>query len=63
MKSKRVSTTISPKASKMLDEMLATGLWGLNRAQVVREAIYRTLREREVRPILDHVLGRKGGGT
>lgn len=42
----RVRTTISPQAAKMLDELYSTGLWGISGlAGVVREAVYRTLRE------------------
>jgi len=42
----RLSLTISPQASAMLDELLATGLYGINgRAGVAQEFIYRGLRE------------------
>lgn len=42
----RVTASISPAAAKMVDELLATGLFGLHgRAGVVKEALYRMLRE------------------
>ena len=46
----RLSLTISPVASKMIDKLLATGLFGIHgRAGVAQELIYRGLRE-ELRP-------------
>jgi hypothetical protein len=41
----RVSVTIAPRASAMLDELLLTGLYGRNRAAIAQEFIYRGLRE------------------
>lgn len=45
----RVQTTIAPLTSKMIDALLATGLFGLNRALVVQELLYRSLRAEDVR--------------
>jgi hypothetical protein len=45
----RVQTTVSPKASAMIDVLLATGVFGLNRAMVVQELLYRSLRAEDVR--------------
>jgi hypothetical protein len=44
----RVQTTVSPKAAEIIDALLATGLFGLNRALVVQELIYRSLRSDDV---------------
>jgi hypothetical protein len=45
----RLCLTISPQASAMLDELLASGLYGINgRAGVAQELIYRALRESEM---------------
>ena len=44
MASRRLSLTISPQASSLLDDLLRSGLWGLTRAAVAREALYMTLR-------------------
>lgn len=42
----RLSLTISPQASTMIDELLATGLYGIHgRAGVAQELIYKALRE------------------
>ena len=45
----RLTVTLSPKSSAMLDRLLATGLFGIDgRAGVARELIYRSLRSTEV---------------
>lgn len=50
LKGIRLSLTISPQASKMIDDLLRTGLWGVSgRAGVAQELIYRGLRE-QLRP-------------
>lgn len=42
----RLSLTISPQASKMIDDLLRSGLWGVHgRAGVAQELVYRGLRE------------------
>lgn len=48
----RLQVTLSPQASKMIDKLLSTGLFGIHgRAGVAQELIYRGLREIE-KPIL-----------
>jgi Arc/MetJ-type ribon-helix-helix transcriptional regulator len=42
---RRVSTTLSAPVASLIDELLATGLFGRTRADVVREAINRFARE------------------
>lgn len=46
----RISLTLSPGASRALDDLLAHGLFGSNRAAVAQELIYRGLRSDEIRP-------------
>lgn len=41
----RLSITIAPKASAMLDELLATGLYGRSRAEVAQRFVYEGLRD------------------
>jgi hypothetical protein len=41
----RLSITIAPKASAMLDELLATGLYGRSKAAVAMWFVYAGLRE------------------
>jgi hypothetical protein len=41
----RLSITIAPKASAMLDELLATGLFGRSRAEVAQRFVYAGLRD------------------
>lgn len=48
----RLSLTVSPKAAKMLRQMLATGLWGRSQAEVAQRLIYQGLRDRDVTTIL-----------
>lgn len=39
----RLSLTVSPQVSDMLDELLSTGLFGLNRAKVAQRLLDRAL--------------------
>lgn len=41
----RVSITVAPKVSVMIDELLATGLFGFNRAEVFQRLVYRSLQD------------------
>lgn len=41
-----LGTTVSPQAAELIDTLLATGLYGLNRSAFVREAVYAFLREK-----------------
>lgn len=45
MKTKRVSATVSSQASEALDVLVKSGFYGRTRADVVRESVYRTIRE------------------
>jgi len=44
----RVQATVSPKASAMIDELLATGLFGLTRAEFLQRALYDFLQQEKV---------------
>lgn len=41
----RLALTISPRANKAIDELLATGLYGRSRAEVAQRFVYQGLRE------------------
>lgn len=43
----RLDITIAPKASKAIDRLLASGLYGLSRAEVAQRFVYAGLREAE----------------
>lgn len=45
----RIDLTIAPAVSKMIDQLLATGLFGRTRAAVAQELLYRSLRDPQVR--------------
>lgn len=45
MKRRAITLTLTPQVSEAIDGLLATGLFGLSRAQVARELLYRAVRE------------------
>lgn len=45
----RISTAISEQAASQLLEMLGSGYWGTSVSAIVRELLYRGLREEAVR--------------
>lgn len=53
----RLAVTIAPKASAMIDRLLATGLYGATRAEVAMWFIYAGLRE--AKPVDDFLNGGK----
>ena len=49
----RLALTISPQASEMINQLLATGLFGVHgRASVAQELIYRGLRQPNMHDLL-----------
>ena len=45
----RIQVTMAPRVSAMLDDLLSTGLFGFNRADVANRLICRALNSPEVR--------------
>lgn len=59
----RLSITIAPKASTMLDELLATGLFGRSRAEVAQRFVYEGLRDPGNNEVLATVAARSRHGS
>ena len=43
----RIAITVAPRVSAMVDDLLATGLFGRTRAEVVQRGFYAFLRDKE----------------
>lgn len=59
----RLSITIAPKASAMLDQLLATGLYGRSRAEVAQRFVYEGLRDPGNNEVLATVAARSRSGA
>ena len=44
----KLTISVAPKVARMLDELLATGLFGLTRAGVAQRLLYRSLQDPQV---------------
>lgn len=59
----RLALTVSQPASKMIDQLLGTGLYGRNRAEVAQRLLYQALRgEEQALRAVEQVIARRRGG-